>query len=477
MKQDSSRASTDVVSGNALALERHGIAHVPEDRRYGRPRSQFTVRFAPVIYLAAIFIGSSGGPLGLGFAGSVSAIVLANLLGSIGTGLCAAMGPRLGMPQLPMGRAAFGYIGNFLPAVLSLLVFIGYYSAGTVLGSKSLATLLHTPYALTVLVVAALSILIGIYGYRILHIMGRVITNLSIVVLTVVSIALLIHGGGPGTHATATGSHFWVSWLVLFTAVFGYTASWAPYASDYSRYLPKNVRQSSVATAATAGLFCSTTWMMVLGAGLITLAPNGDVLNTFAVALPNWLRWVVLLVLGLSAIPHNSVNLYSGAMATLTCDLKLPQWVTVTIGGLIGLVIALAFGGSSFMSNFTLFLTVISYYITPWLAVLLVDYFISRRSGCDYPPIENFYDRRGAFGRFGMPGLTALIVGIVVSIPFMANDFYTGPIAHRLHGADFSYFVGAIVAAVIYGAWTKKLRAPLTVAVVHTEAAPAADPA
>lgn len=477
MKQGSSSTSTDVVSGSSLALERHGIAHVPEDRRYGRPRSQFTVRFAPVIYLAAIFIGSSGGPLGLGFAGSVSAIVLANLLGAVGTGLCAAMGPRLGMPQLPMGRAAFGYFGNILPAVLSLLVFIGYYSAGTVLGSKSLASLLHTPYAPTVVVVAALSILIGIYGYRILHIMGRVITNLSIVVLTVVSIALLVHGGGSGTHATASGSHFWVGWLVLFTAVFGYTASWAPYASDYSRYLPKESKQSSVATAATLGLFCSTTWMMVLGAGLITLAPNGDVLDTFGIALPDWLRYLVLLVLGLSAIPHNSVNLYSGAMATLTCNLKLPQWVTVTIGGLIGLVIALAFGGSSFMSNFMLFLTVISYYITPWLAVLLVDYFISRRSGRDYPSVDNFYSPRGAFGRFGVPGLTALIVGIIVSIPFMGNDFYTGPIAHQLHGADFSYFVGAAVAAVIYGAWGKKSRGPAGVTAVDRERAPVSDPA
>ena len=226
-------------AGGTLALERHGIAHVPTSRRYGNPRNQFTVRFAPVIYLAGIFLGASGGPLGLGFTGSVTAIVLANILGSIVTGLCAVMGPRLGMPQLPMGRAPFGYYGNFLPAILSLLIFIGYYSVGTVLGAKSLAGLFNTPYAPTVVVVAVLSIVIGIFGYRILHTMGKIITNVSIVVLTVVSIFLLVHGGGPGTDATASGSDFWLAWFVLFTAVFGYTASWAPYASDYSRYLPR----------------------------------------------------------------------------------------------------------------------------------------------------------------------------------------------------------------------------------------------
>lgn len=441
-----------------MALERHGIAYVDPTRRHGRPRNQFTIRFAPVIYLAGIFVGSSGGLIGLGFWGSVTAIVLGNLLGSLGTGFCAAMGPRLGMPQLPMGRAAFGYLGNYLPALLSLLVFIGYYTVGTVLGAKSLADLFHTAYEPTVIVVAALSIVIGIYGYRILHLLGDWVTKFSIVLLTVVSVALIAHGGGPGMQASVSGSDYWLAWLVMFTIVFGYTASWAPYASDYSRYLPEDSDSKSIVTAATAGLFASTTWMMVLGAGLITLDPTGDVLATLDVALPDWLRWIALLTFGISAIPHNSVNLYSGAMATLTCDLRIPQWVTVTLGGLVGLALALAFGGDEFQTNFKLFLHVISYYITPWLAVLLIDYFVVHRNG--YPAISNFYQRDGVFGRYGIAGLTALIVGTAVSVPFMANDFYTGPIADAMDGADFAYFVSAIVAGVIYWAWRAKDIAP-----------------
>ncbi len=444
-----SPSSTTSDSG-ALTLERRGIAHVPTSQRYGNPRNQFTVRFAPVIYLAGIYLGASGGPLGLGFTGSVTAIVLANILGSIVTGLCAVMGPRLGMPQLPMGRAPFGYFGNFLPAFLTLLMCIGYYSVGTVLGAKSLADLVHAPYAPTVVVVAAVSILIGIFGYKILHTLGKVITNVSIVVLTVVSIVLLFHGGGPGTAATATGTDYWLAWSVLFTAVFGYTASWAPYASDYSRYLPEDSKPSSIFTAATLGLFASTTWMMCLGAGLITLMPDGDVLDTFGLALPDWLRYVVLLTLGLSAIPHNSVNLYSGAMNVLTCNVKLPQWVTVTIAGLIGLVIALVFGGDQFQSNFLLFLHVLSYYITPWVAILIVDYYVVQRSGRNTPAFENYYTPDGAFGRYNVAGLAALVVGVVVSVPFMANDFYTGPVGASLAGADLSYFVSGVAAAVIY---------------------------
>ena len=190
--------------------------------------------------------------------------------------------------------------------------------------------------------------------------------------------------------------------------------------------------------------------MMCLGAGLITLLPDGDVLDTFGLALPDWLRYVVLLTLGLSAIPHNSVNLYSGAMNVLTCDVKLPQWVTVTIAGVIGMVIALVFGGDQFQANFLLFLHVLSYYITPWVAVLIVDYYVVQRAGRNTMPFENYYTPTVRSGSSTSQDSRRSIIGVVVSVPFMANDFYTGPIGVSLAGADLSYFVSGIVAAVVY---------------------------
>jgi hypothetical protein len=47
-------------------------------------------------------------------------------------------------------------------------------------------------------------------------------------------------------------------------------------------------------------------------------------------------------------------------------------------------------------------------------------------------------------------GLAAMIVGVLISVPFVANDFYTGPIGSSLDGADLSYFVSGIVAALLY---------------------------
>lgn len=442
-------------SSNVVEVERHGIDHVPEGQRYGKPQNQFTIRFSPVIYLAGIFVGATGGALGLGFWGSVTAVVAGNVLGSVGTGLCALMGPKMGMPQLPMGRSTFGYHGNYVPAFLTLIVYIGYYTVGTVLGAKSLADLIGTSYKPMVFVVAALSIVIGIYGYHMLHVFGRWITYISIVMLAVVSVYMIAHGAGPGTASSLSGSEFATIWMLQFTVTFGYTVSWGPYASDYSRYLPKNSSSMSVFSWASSGLFAATTWMMVLGAALIALDPSGDVIEAFDLALPGPLRFIALLILGLAAIPHNSVNLYSGAMATLTCDLKIKQSHIVIACGILGGIVALAIGGSSFEDHFSSFLHVVSYYIMPWLGVLAVGYFKVYRNGNGFPPYDELYKPAGMFKGVMWSGMGALIAGVLVSIPFMANDYFTGPIGASLNDVDLSYFVSGLVAAVVFAATCK----------------------
>ena len=444
-------------SQNALAVEQRGIEYIDEQQRYGNPRNQFSVRFSPVIYLAPIVVGGSAIPLGLGLAGSITAIVLGNLLGSICTGACAAMGPRLGMPQLTMGRAAFGYHGNYLPSVLSLLLYIGYFTVGTVLGAQSLAELVGAPYVPVAVLVAAVSTLIAVFGYNLLHLLGRWITWISFVILAAVTVATLLHGTGSGATSALSGAEYWLTWLVEFTVVFGYTMSWAPYASDYSRYLPVTTSQFKTFAWATGGLFAATTWMMLLGAVLLTANPHGDTLSAFGMVLPGPLLKIALILFGLSALPHNAVNIYSNAMTSLTWGLPLRRTLVVILGGAIGCVLAVFFGGANFVANFEAFLFVVTYYVTPWLAILVVDFYWLRRSGRDYGSIENFYKPQGPFKSVNWAGFLAFVLGIAASVPFMATNLYTGPIGHALGGGDISYFVSFAVAGVIYG-WVARRR-------------------
>ena len=47
-------------------------------------------------------------------------------------------------------------------------------------------------------------------------------------------------------------------------------------------------------------------------------------------------------------------------------------------------------------------------------------------------------------------GLSAYAAGFIAMLPFMSTDFYRGPMARSLHGADLSMPVGLLVAGGLY---------------------------
>lgn len=433
--------------GRPLIVEAGGIEYVEEEERHGSPSNQFTIRFSPVIYLAPIFLGGAAIPLGLGLTGSITAILLANLLGSIATGICAGMGPRRGMPQLAMSRSSFGYFGNYIPAILSSILFVGYFTVGTIVGAKSLAYLFDMAYGPLAVIVGIAGILLAVYGYKLLHLTGRWVTWAGIILLGIVTILALARGVGEGATPTLTGTAYWQAWLLQFTVVFSFTVSWMLYASDYSRYLPSDSKFGSVFGYAFSGLFIGSSWMMVLGALLVSLRPEG-VFEALALVLPGALLPVVLISLAITSTTHNAVCLYSCAMSSLTWDFPLKRSSTVVVFGLIGCVLAVWLGGSDFQSNFNDFLTIMSYYMLPWLAIRLIDFFWKSRN--THVPSSAFYSKDGPFGGVMWHGLGAFLVGIVVSYPFMANGLFSGPVAKMLGGADVSYFVAFFVAGAIY---------------------------
>ncbi|TMD17759.1 MAG: cytosine permease, partial [Chloroflexi bacterium] len=69
------------------------------------------------VYVGALPIILFGG----GFWLTVLGCIIGTALGSITHAILSGMGPRFGVPQMVEGRAAFGFLGNFLPAGLSWL--------------------------------------------------------------------------------------------------------------------------------------------------------------------------------------------------------------------------------------------------------------------------------------------------------------------------------------------------------------------
>jgi NCS1 family nucleobase:cation symporter-1 len=105
---------------------------------------------------------------------------------------------------------------------------------------------------------------------------------------------------------------------------------------------------------------------------------------------------------------------------------------------------------NNFSSTVENYLLVITYWIGPWAAIVLLDW-RARKGNVDGSRAVEF-----SMLPTGLNALIALVVGFVVSIPFMDQTLYVGPAATALGGADIAYLVGFIVAGIVYSALERR---------------------
>ncbi|WP_188332291.1 purine-cytosine permease family protein [Alicyclobacillus suci] len=437
----------DYGASETFVVEPHGIEHIPENKRYGRVTKLFNVWFASNLHLSTWTIGTLGITLGLNVIGAITAILAGTALGAIAVGVNTAMGPKLGMPQLAQSRASFGYRGNYVPAILAWLGFLGWFTVNNILGALAMKEALHVPYLITMLIMSIGTILMALYGHNLIHGFERIMTYVGGIVFLVVTIVVFTH---PSSNGSLHHHNSVLIWLAEFTIMFSYAVGFSPYAADYGRYLPAKTRVRGPLFATALGLFVSIGWVSCIGAVTaarfihsepITLI--GDTMGGFAV--------IAYIALALGSISSNVLNIYSASLSALTFDLPLKRWSAALLIGGLSIILSLIFSNEGSATNFIEnFLDFLVYWVTPWFAIQSVEFFVnSRRRGLQYGAVD-FYNPNGPMSGVKWKGLGSFILGVLVSIPFMASALYTGPIGHMLDGADISYFVSFVVAGGVY---------------------------
>src|ERR671933_1050477 len=188
----------EAYTDEVLVIEPHGIEHITQKERHGRPISQGTIWFAAQINFVTVLIGSLAVEFGLGFWTAAITCIAANILGALMNSAAVAMGPKLGMPQMAMSRGAFGYRGNYLPAFLASLLFVGYFTTTNIVGAETVQQIWHgAPYTPMAIVLGILAIIITVYGYNLVHSVEHVMSIALALVFVVVTIMALSHGFGP----------------------------------------------------------------------------------------------------------------------------------------------------------------------------------------------------------------------------------------------------------------------------------------
>jgi NCS1 family nucleobase:cation symporter-1 len=431
------------------AVEPGGAGFIPLEERHGRPLQLFWTWMSPNFEFATIFVGVLAAMVFTkSFGAAVATIVLGTALGSATHGILSARGPSMGVPQMVLSRIGFGYRGNILPAgINSLVAGIGWFAVNSVSGALALATLTKLPDLLCLVIVVLLQVVVAFFGHNLVHAFERYAFPVLAIIFLITSVVTLSKGhyGGatPGVIGGVGG------FLISVGATFGYAAGWNPYATDYTRYMKPDTSKVATGVWAGLGVFISCTLLEIVGAASATIATKGDLNPTgaFTSHLPTWLADLTLLAIALGAISANAINIYSGSMSFLALGINLPSHIRRAIVsgvfGVLGFLLAWT-GLHDAGEKYENFLLIISYWIGPWLAVYLTDWFLRRGKRVD----GYLYDKK----HNPISGVIAMAVGMALSIWLFSNQSdYVGLVPkHWASFGDIAFEAGFVISALIY---------------------------
>lgn len=444
-------------------VEARSIDYIPLAERHGKVWHLGPVWFMGTAHIASVAIGLIGIAAGANLFWSLAAIVLGTMFGTFFSAFHSTQGPQLGLPQMIQSRPQFGYHGALIVLVFIFISYAGYNVFNNLLAGDTLDATLGIDRTVGFFLITGAALAVAALGYDLIHSATRWCAPLFLVVYAVFTVAAVIALELPaGTFDP--GEFSWTPFLIQFSVTAGYLMSWAPYVSDYSRYLPPDVGVRASFTWTYLGMAVGAIWLLSLGALIAAAFPELgaiDAVDAAGDAVFDGFGTVVLLVALPGLISVMALNLYGGSLTLLTIVSSLKRFrpaaalrvAGVVLVAAVGLVLALA-ASDDFLTDFTTFLTLLLYMFAPWTAVNLVDFYVVRKG---HYSIREIFNPAGMYGRWSARGIAAYLIGLAAMVPFNSTTLYTGPVADALDGADLSVFVGIPVAGAAYVLLTRSL--------------------
>ncbi len=451
-----------VSSDKAWQIEGHGIDPIPQESRHGRAVELFKLWLGANTNYVVVVTGAFVLSFGLSLTSAITAILVGNALGCVVVGMASIMGPRTGTAGIVTSRTSFGQLGSLFPKLLSVITALSWFSINAILATDAVNTLLGlmgftgpaVPWV-GLSIVLALEIAIAIYGHATIIWMESYISVflagifliLGYFVLTSVPVAHII--------AVQKTSFSTISWLSAMSLAFSYPVGWSNYASDYSRYFPRNLSWKKITLAAGLGQFAAVVLCEILGVYVAILVGNNvsaDPVTQLANILPLWFVVPLLLGIVVGGIAANVPNGYTAGLGLLALRIpikRVPSLLVIAAFTLVVRVIVLISG--DFVGAYENFLAYMSYWIAPWAAIVVVDYFL--RQG-NYESSEMmkwntsiYWYKNGVF----WPGMISFIFGICACLIFSnSSTFASSLMTNVLHVGDLSFEAGIVVSGFMY---------------------------
>ena len=436
----------------------HTLMPIPENARTSTVAHQFWIWTGANIAPINWFLGSLGVILGLSLWQTIGVIVVGNLIGMAVFGFFVLMGQQTAVSQMVLSRAAFGRRGAYLPALMQGLLAVGWCAINTWIILDLVIALfdkigIHGGDGLKIgvaVAIMAIQVWLAAIGFRAIARFERWTVPITIVVLIAMTIVAWTKTDVDWGYAGGDlhGKALWSSLTTLMTAIgIGWGITWFAYASDYSRFVSRDVPRRKLYLGSVLGQFLPTVWLGVFGATLATITtatdPGKIVVDAFGVlAIP-----VILLVIH-GPIATNVLNIYSCALCAQTLDWKVDRrTLSYGVGVLATLFTIYLILHGTFAENVDGWLAGLVTWVAPWGAIMLVHYYAVAKQKIDVDAL---------FEPPGSPKVPDIVWGAI--IPFLLGmvatwmfeygvpSYLQGPIAKSMGGIDLSWLAGTIVA-------------------------------
>lgn len=437
-------------------IEKRSIDYVPTSERRGKVWHQAPFWFTGNFVLPTMLIGFIGPQIGLSVGYSFLAIVLGVAFGTFFMAFHANQGPRMGLPQMIQSRAQFGSRGAIVPFIATIFVYVGFSVFNVILAAQALDLLIPAGKLIWYPIVAVAGVLIAIFGHDLLHLIQRWLVYFAVTAFAAITFLALTTFSAP----TGIEGGGWdlTAFLVQFSLAAGYNISYAVYVSDYSRYLPAKSSAPKLITYTYFGAALSAIWMMGLGAVIASRLPGLDPISALGSVGDNLFigfGLIVILIATVANLSIMSVNMYGAMLTGVSAVDGFKRVPTTRITRIVGLfsIGALVLLVSLLLSDDLLgslnnFVLLMLYFLVPWTAVNLVDFYFVRRGKY---AITEIFNPRGIYGQWSWRGLLAYFGGLTAMVPFIAlPGVWEGAVATAFGGVDFSFVIGLVVAGGLY---------------------------
>src|SRR5205809_6114021 len=370
------------------------------------------------------------------------------------------MGHKTVVNQMVLGRSAFGRRGAYLPSALMFLMTLGWIGVNTYFPVKIAVAILgqfgvSDTWLVNLIVstvVMVLQVVIGVYGFCAIRTFEKYTVPPTAAIMLLMSIMAWTRPGVVNWGLTSTlppGAHFAMLTLLMTAIGVGWGISWVTWASDYSRFVPRNVSSASVFWYSYVGMFVPTVWLAILGATIASVTLDTDPAKMVSAVFGGVASLLVLLMVLHGPIATNILNVYSAALAALSMGIRLSRTALALIAGIAGYLVTIYFiFAPSFAKAFDNWMISLLLWMSPWAGVVLADFFIKRRSGIDVAELYR-EPERSAYGDINWGAIVAFVVGLIAgwSVEDGLVPALQGPISTKLlSGADLSWLVGIAVA-------------------------------